>query len=462
MNRMIAFLVFTREFRYIVLVFSSIFYVGSFNALADIPDSIEPIYPDISFQNFSNTVTLKKDAEDYLVVGSNLKVRVSNRLVVKLKKGVTREQLTSFSSLILGVKELFSGSSFSYYLVETKDIFSMTLLLREFNKIPSVLLVQPDILQLEKLLKKNDQVVPAVVNSTRLTRQKEAVKERRKKRQALEKDKNLSPYLSILPIKELWQVTRGKGVNIAIIDDGFNLQHAEFKHIKPIFSYDAESAKMTSNPLYDVDQHGTKVMGIIFSAHDSLGIDGIAPEAKLIALRQPDSLLSNTVMSFQLAKLAGASIINCSWTTHLLLQPIEDVVNELAHYGRDGHGIAVIFSAGNDGREIQPGSTEASIESAIVVSAYNKEFELLKMSNYGEFVDSSNFGGTAQTTLVSGQLGVFSGTSLASSITTGIAALILSQNPVISLAELSEEIKKITGKQNNNNKIEGKRRNPIE
>lgn len=212
----------------------------------------------------------------------------------------------------------------------------------------------------------------------------------------------------------------------------------------PAFSYDVEMKALTSGPKYKIDIHGTKVAGIIFSAHNNMGINGIAPESELIALRQPNTWTSNTLLSFQLAKLAGASVINCSWHSQILLQPVAEVIDDLAINGRQGKGIAVVISAGNKGQLIMPNSTESAISSAIVVGANGSDYKRLTFSNYGQSVDLFTYGKGVKTTLTSGGYGVFAGTSLAAAIVSGISALLISQNPNLTLEQLIQRLQIIT------------------
>jgi len=312
--------------------------------------------------------------------------------------------------------------------------------------------VQPDLLQLDHHSKTKSLL--ALKNKPKLSAEEKKIREakrserktnreqrRKANKQLIEKDP--TPYIAMLNLEERWKTTKGKGVKVAIIDDGFNLKHEDLKHLNPIFSYDVDIATSVSTPNYHTDSHGTKVVGIIFAAHNKIGIDGIAPEADLIAIRQPDTWVSNTLLGFQLAKLAGADIINCSWHSHWLLQPIQEVVDELALHGRKGKGIAVVFAAGNEGEKIVAKSIESSIESAIVVGAHSDKYERLRSSNYGDYVDIEFYGARAQTTLASGKYGNFSATSLAASIVSGLSALVLSQNPDLTTDELVAELKKL-------------------
>ncbi|WDD98520.1 S8 family peptidase [Thalassomonas actiniarum] len=370
---------------------------------------------EIVFDNFSKPVTLVKQGAAYRVAATGARVSLSQRLIVKTAASVGKAEVSALHPGVSAVTELFLGRAFRYYALTLDGEAPLPGVLTAFRRLQQqgqagIELVQPDILQL-----KSKSEAGALA----------------------ERD---SPYFSLPGIDPLWQKTKGKGVRIAVIDDGFNLGHEDLQHIRPVLSYDSETRSLDASAQALTDSHGTKVAGIIFAAHDGRGIKGIAPEADLIALRQPDTWTSNTLLSFQLAKLAGADVINCSWHSQWLLQPVVEIVNELAYNGRDKKGIVVVFAAGNQGRKITAGSSEASIEQALVVGAGDGQGKPLDFSNYGPSVDFYAYGGKARTTLVSGQYGSFSGTSLASAIVSGFSALLIAEQPDITLAELSRRL----------------------
>jgi len=229
-------------------------------------------------------------------------------------------------------------------------------------------------------------------------------------------------------LHNIWKTTKGEGVNIAIIDDGFDLGHEDLKGLNLLFSYDADNKRLDASPQLKMDTHGTQVLGIIFAQHNGIGIDGIAPKANLIAIRQTKNITSDTIISFSVAQKVGANIINCSWNSPLLLEPIYDIIKHLSKK------IAIVFAAGNNARELQPFSTEASIDEVITVATNNK------YSNYGENIDfilSSNI----KTTKRSNQYGNFNGTSAVAPVVSGLLALKISQKTDIDLQEIIHELK---------------------
>lgn len=216
-------------------------------------------------------------------------------------------------------------------------------------------------------------------------------------------------------LTNIWKTTQGEGVNIAIIDDGFDLRHEDLQGVKLLFAFDVDKKIFDVNPKSKLDIHGTQVAGIIFAQHNGIGIDGIAPKANLIALRQTTNITSDTILAFTIAKKAGADIINCSWNSPVLLEPVYDVIKSIAK------DTIVVFAAGNKDRKITPYSIEAGIPEVVTVGATQK------YSNYGKVVDFQIPSGV-MTTKSNGGYGIFGGTSATAPIISGLLALKLSQN----------------------------------
>jgi len=138
----------------------------------------------------------------------------------------------------------------------------------------------------------------------------------------------LQPAAAAWHLAELHERTTGRDVLVAEIDSGVEAGHPDL----------AGQVSMTENFVdagpYVAEAHGTAVAGIIAAVADNgIGIAGVAPNARLMALRacwQVDAMTANC-NSFTLAKALqfaldrGAQVINLSLTgpedplLHLLL-----------------------------------------------------------------------------------------------------------------------------------------------
>lgn len=116
-------------------------------------------------------------------------------------------------------------------------------------------------------------------------------------------------------LADLHRIADGRGVKVAVIDSSVEREHPDLVGQVPI------SANFVAGQRDSPEQHGTAVAGIIGAIADNgIGIAGIAPRARLMALRacwQP-SVGSTVCDSFSLAKALyfalerGAGVINLS------------------------------------------------------------------------------------------------------------------------------------------------------
>jgi hypothetical protein len=108
------------------------------------------------------------------------------------------------------------------------------------------------------------------------------------KMQSFEAMSGKDPYYPLqakqysMDLEKLHQVTTGKNVSIAVIDTGVDLQHVE---LAGQFAFSKNFAEDYSTD-FSGDRHGTAIAGIIAAkSHNNEGMVGIAPDAKLLALK---------------------------------------------------------------------------------------------------------------------------------------------------------------------------------
>ena len=367
----------------------------------------------LQFKNFSNQVDLRLVRDDtYEVIGTAERVNLSGDIIIKTPASIEKPAAYKLYSSISAVTTLYESTEFNYFLLQISNVPSLQNALKILSEHESVWLAQPDILQVRETAS-----ISAATNPVH------------------------NDYLERLDAPMFWNQTLGEGVKVAIIDDGFDLSHPDLQHVNQLFSYDFSSKSLNARPKFHEDRHGAMVAGVIFGGHNGFGLDGLAPHAELIALRQADTWTSKTLLAFQLAKLTEADVINCSWTSRWLMEPVADVVQDMARNGRNKKGMPIIFSAGNQGREIQPKSTEAALDEAIVVGASANNGTRLKYSNYGKSVDFLVSGVPVETTSGRGGYDAFSGTSLAAAIAKGYVALLLSQDGSLTLEQINNKLR---------------------
>ncbi len=270
---------------------------------------------------------------------------------------------------------------------------------------------------------------------------------------------------SSINVEGAWEITKGKGVKVAIIDDGFDLEHQDLKdgYIAPksFYRYNNDVSHVEKN-----DHHGTACAGIIGARENSYGMIGVAPEATLIPIQIYSSILSDTIEAFYYARNQGASVINCSWGTNNVDDALKEVIDDLATNGRDGRGIVIIFATGNDNISIE--TDESGLANVIGVGSSTNENMRAWYSNYGKEVDlvAPSGGGTLTVTTLdptgdNGKVTLssshpdymfgtdstgFNGTSVSAPIVSGVVALMLAINPNLSKDEVQDILQKTAKK----------------
>lgn len=202
-------------------------------------------------------------------------------------------------------------------------------------------------------------------------------------------------------IEAAWKHTRGKGINIAVIDDGVDLDHPEFAgRIKS--SFDATLNIEDGSPKDADDSHGTACAGMACAAGLPNGASGTAPEATLIPIRLRSGLGSMAeTNAFVWATDHGADVISCSWgptdgewwnpadPVHNRMTALPDSTRLAIEYaltkGRGGKGCVILFAAGN-GNEDTKNDGYAGYPGVIAVAACNDTGKRSVYSDYGDAV----------------------------------------------------------------------------
>ena len=227
-----------------------------------------------------------------------------------------------------------------------------------------------------------------------------------------------------LRLQQAHRWATGKGVRVAVIDTGVDLDHPDLRGrvVKAQNFVDQGEHSFTS------DFHGTAVAGVIAAAaNNEVGIVGVAPQAQIYALKacwqQPAGAREAVCNSYTLAKAVdfaitqGAQILNFS-----LAGPPDVLLTRLIKVALE-RGIVVVAAAPSkpDARAFP-----ASMQGVIGISGSDPP---------GRFL-----GAPAEdilTTVPRGSYDFFSGSSLAAAQASGVAALLLERNPRLTPSELA-------------------------
>lgn len=202
-------------------------------------------------------------------------------------------------------------------------------------------------------------------------------------------------------ITKAWEITKGAGVTIAVIDDGVDINHPEFAG-RIVHPYDATENNEDPRPKDPEDSHGTACAGMACAAGLKDGASGTAPEANLMPIRLRSGLGSvNEANAFAWAADHGADVISCSWGPadgdwwkpedplhqHVSMLPDSTrlAMNYAAKKGRNGLGCVILFAAGN-GNESIDNDGYGSYKGVIAVAACNDTGKRCVYSDYGNAV----------------------------------------------------------------------------
>lgn len=303
---------------------------------------------------------------------------------------------------------------------------------------------------------------------------------------------------------EAWDITRGdRSITVCVIDDGFDLTHPDFtgqdKTVAPKDYVDGDARPFPVGG----DYHGTPCAGVAIAESNGKGVVGAAPGCRFMPVRFPLAADDDLLATIFADAATHADVISCSWGPSPVYAPLSSLITELfteitSTGGPRGKGCVLCFAAGNsnapindpvngdgvrwfDGERIRWTfgpilAGEATHPGVIAVAACTSLNMHAAYSNWGKEISvcapSNNFdpiwyhplpGLGVWTTdnhrygqgFTDGRryTGEFGGTSSATPLVAGIAALVLSANPQLTASEVREILEstadKITDEESN-------------
>ncbi len=266
---------------------------------------------------------------------------------------------------------------------------------------------------------------------------------------------------------EAWDYSTGGDVIVAVIDTGVDYTHPDLVsnmwrnpgeipangidddgngYVDDVFGIDTANAD--SDP-FDDNDHGTHCAGTIAAVGDNgIGIAGVCWRARIMALKFLSASGSgtsfNAIELIQYATRHGARVLNNSWGggpySLALLNAIGVAqASNVLFCAAAGNGGADGIGDDNDISPHYPSSY--TNENVIAVAASDRNELLAVFSNYGSnSVDLAAPGRAILSCVPGGGYQSWGGTSMATPHVAGAAALLLSFNPHLNVAELKDAL----------------------
>jgi subtilisin len=211
-----------------------------------------------------------------------------------------------------------------------------------------------------------------------------------------------------------WATTQGDGVKVAVIDTGVDCGHPDLR-ANCAGGYNA----VGSGPAMDDNGHGSHVAGTIAGVLDGRGVAGVAPKARIYAVKVLDGDGSGGLVSI-IKGIIWAGKNRMDVANMSLGSPMGTIFMRAALAYARSRGVAIIAAAGNDGGSV---NYPAAYSESIAVSALGPNDQIAPFSSRGREVAFIAPGMDVRSSIPGAAWDEFSGTSMATPHVAGLAAL---------------------------------------
>ena len=254
-----------------------------------------------------------------------------------------------------------------------------------------------------------------------------------------------SQKFTAMGIPSAWSLSSGSGIKIGLIDSGISSGQGQF--VSTFASGQSYGRTLTllrisSQPsVYDDCGHGTRMAGIIAAPWDGQNVGGIAYRASLISVRHASGVAavnsSDAKASVRAANQYGAQVIVMAWESLNWLWQVSDEI-EYWHYGRQ---VLFFGAAGTSG------CWDGILDSNVIFPADMPEVVAVTGVTYpgggvpcgihhGSDVELTSYLDVPSTGRYTADVVGMGGSSNATAVAGGIAALVWSRNPTMTRDQL--------------------------
>ena len=224
---------------------------------------------------------------------------------------------------------------------------------------------------------------------------------------------------------QVWPATNtGAGVDVAILDGGIDYDHPDLdNNIAGGINYTGWWWRDGSTHRFywdDRDGHGSHCAGVVAAEDNTIGVVGVAPDARLWAVKvlddNGDGYVSDIIQGIEWCSDNGIEVASMSFGGDYS-EALENACS--AAYAA---GVLLVAAAGNEGASgvIYP----AAYGSVIAVSATDSDDAIADFSGVGPQVELAAPGVAIKSTYRNGGYAIGDGTSMACPHVAGVAALV--------------------------------------
>lgn len=257
----------------------------------------------------------------------------------------------------------------------------------------------------------------------------------------------------------------GQGITVAVADTGVDISHPELVGalggVAPLHEgywaeFDEIGRKVAGSVPHDSSDHGTHVSGTVGARNVEFQF-GVAPQVTLahaLVIPEGSGSWAQVIGGLQWVAEQQFDIVNGSFGANTTNPDLAVATDNLA-----AAGVVPVFSNGNIRDGTFPPGVPGNTPSALAVGAYDRHGLEASFNRgniieypgyeYDEFTrikpDISAPGVDILSTLPNGRYGYGDGTSMSSPHVAGVAALLLSANPTLTVQEVKEILFSTTG-----------------
>ncbi|MGW3012549.1 S8 family serine peptidase [Streptomyces sp. NPDC001219] len=248
---------------------------------------------------------------------------------------------------------------------------------------------------------------------------------------------------------DIWKVSTGKGVTVAVIDDPVDGTHPDLEgNVLP--GKNLFGGGGTADEAYGKREHGTSMASLI-AGHGhgpggGEGVKGLAPDAKILPVgidlgdsEKHDNFGDGTKSYAEALRYAvdhGAKIVNMSFEVGPNPSPVEQAAVDYARK----KDVLVVAASGNSHSGLV--RNPASVPGVLAVGAVDVDLKVWKYSNYGPHIKLLAPGVHIRSAGVEDPYRLANGTSDAAAYVSAAAALLRAKFPDLTAGQIANRLVK--------------------